>query len=289
MYVAGPSEPNSPPVRTPTPRPTFDSPQLITHDGARTHLWGDDEAGYVLDRIIVSSDALHVLEFELAAGQSFGHSEQNRTVFAADEVLLVLAGTMLIADPTSGEAHRIDAGEAVAFGRDTWHHAHALGAEPLRVLEFFAPPPSAGAASDYARTKPLPAETVGVNRSLAGRWPGQRNAIEDDHRFTPIRRHDSAWAVAARGLASELLFSTPQLSVARHHVQLGAGTAPVAATAEVLIRCLSGDVAVHLPDARDQNLFRLTADDSLWLPAATRHRFIPTGDMPPVVVTGVPA
>ena len=34
------------------------------------------------------------------------------------------------------------AGDAVFFRRDTWHHAMSFGADQLRVLEFFAPPPA---------------------------------------------------------------------------------------------------------------------------------------------------
>ena len=51
-----------------------------------------------------SSDKIHHLVFALPPGERFTHSDQFRTVFAADELLYVLSGTMVIADPEHGEA-----------------------------------------------------------------------------------------------------------------------------------------------------------------------------------------
>ena len=84
------------------------------------------------------------IEFGLAPGCWFKHSPAFRTVFAADEVLYVLQGAMLACNPQTGEVVECLAGESLFFRRDTWHHVRAQGAEPLRVLEFFAPPPSQG-------------------------------------------------------------------------------------------------------------------------------------------------
>jgi len=139
----------------PSPRPTFDHATPIPYASARLHLWGNDDAGQVPDWIYVSSEKIHHLVFALPPGARFTHSDGFRTVFAADELLYVLSGTMVIADPEHGEVRRVERGEAVFFRRDTWHHAVSFGTEQLRVLEFFAPPPSTGASSAYARTKEL--------------------------------------------------------------------------------------------------------------------------------------
>ena len=71
-------------------------------------------------------------------------------MFAADEVLYVLQGAMLACNPQTGEVVECLAGESLFFRKDTWHHVRAQGAEPLRVLEFFAPPPSQGTSGTYA-------------------------------------------------------------------------------------------------------------------------------------------
>ena len=109
-----------------------------------------------------------MLVFGLPPGGGFRHSEDFRTIFAADELLHVLQGVLVIADPETGEVQRAGAGESVFFRRDTWHHAFALGAEPLRVLELFAPPPAAGASSAYARAQPYLEESRYADDALLG-------------------------------------------------------------------------------------------------------------------------
>ena len=74
----------SPIVRRNTPRPHFVEPQLIRRVDVAHHVWGDAEGGFVTDRVISSSDQLHVLEFELPPGGRFG---QDAVVGAADQLL----------------------------------------------------------------------------------------------------------------------------------------------------------------------------------------------------------
>ena len=112
-----------------------------------------------------------MLVFGLPPGGGFRHSEDFRTIFAADELLHVLQGVLVIADPETGEVQRAAAGESVFFRRDTWHHAFALGPEPLRVLELFAPPPAAGASSAYARAQPYLETSRYADDALLGSWP----------------------------------------------------------------------------------------------------------------------
>jgi len=90
----------------PSPRPTFSGPTPIPYDQVTRHLWGDEEAGEVADWIYVSSDKIHQLMFGLAPGGGFRHSEEFRTIFAADEVLYVLSGIMMIANPAQPSSGR---------------------------------------------------------------------------------------------------------------------------------------------------------------------------------------
>ena len=126
----------------PSPRPTFTEPTHLAYATVTRHLWGDPEAGEVADWIYVSSDKIHQLLFALAPGGLFRHSSEFRTIFAADEIYYVISGVMVIANPETGEVQRVNPGEAAFFRRDTWHHAFNYSRETLRVLEFFAPPPS---------------------------------------------------------------------------------------------------------------------------------------------------
>ena len=139
----------------PSPRPSFDRPTAIHRADAVHHTWGDEEAGFVEDWIYVSSQLIHAIVFGLPSGGAFRHSDSFRTVFAADELLHVLQGTLVLANPETGEVVRAEPGESVFFRRDTWHHGFSYGDEPLRVLELFAPPPATGTSGAYARTRPV--------------------------------------------------------------------------------------------------------------------------------------
>ena len=138
----------------PSPRPSFEAPTAIRQADAVRHTWGDEDAGFVEDWIYVSSQLLHAIVFELPPGGAFRHSDSFRTVFAADELLHVLEGTLVLANPETGDVVRAEPGESVFFRRDTWHHGFSYGDDALRVLEFFAPPPATGTSGAYAQTRP---------------------------------------------------------------------------------------------------------------------------------------
>src|SRR3954466_16418504 len=112
---------------SPSPRPTFDGPAAIRKEAATRHIWGDAEAGFVADRIYASTGLTPALVFELPAGGRFRHSPVFRTVFGADEVLHVLDGTMVAANPETGEVHRVERGAGLHFGPRPRNHPCAHG------------------------------------------------------------------------------------------------------------------------------------------------------------------
>lgn len=142
------------PARRPTPRPVHDGPTVLRRNQMSHHVWGDLESGFVTDRVISSTDQLHVLEFELPPGGEFRHSPMNQTIFAADVVYFCLQGELVLANPQSGEVITVPAGTGAFFQRGTWHHGFNPGQETVRVIEYFSPPPSRGTASDFAKTQP---------------------------------------------------------------------------------------------------------------------------------------
>src|SRR5262245_7045469 len=150
----------APEGRRSTPRPEFTAPTVIRRAAAAHHVWGDDEAGFVTDRVLASTMNLHALEFELPPRGEFRHSAMNPTVFAADVLYFVLQGELLLANPRTDEIVRVPAGAGRLFQRDTWHHGFNPGDATVRVLEFFAPPPARGASSDYARRQSGPEEAL---------------------------------------------------------------------------------------------------------------------------------
>ena len=104
----------------PSPRPTFETATAIPYRSVTRHVWGDDTAGEVTDWIFVSSDRVHQLIFGLPAGGAFRHSDQFRTIFAADLVYYVLSGTgrFTVGDEEEGlgEGHAVIARGGVPHG-----------------------------------------------------------------------------------------------------------------------------------------------------------------------------
>src|SRR5262245_59290129 len=200
----------------PSPRPTYDAPTLARRSEIRHHVWGDGQSGLVGDWLYASTDKLHVIEFGMAPGQWFRHSPSFRTVFAADELLHVLQGAMLACNPKTGEIVECVAGESLFFRRDTWHHVRAQGAEPLRVLEFFAPPPSQGTSGNYAMKQPYLEKPVYRRDELLGHSMGasQPSTL---HRIGPRERSLRLEGDVAVGL----IVSTEHLTVAELQVPAG--------------------------------------------------------------------
>ena len=266
-----------------SPRPTFPGPALIRRGEVTRHVWGDPAAGEVFDWIYASTDKVHMLVFGLPPGGAFRHSEDYRTIFAADEVLHVLEGTMVIADPQHGEVQRVAAGESVFFRRDTWHHAFALGPEPLRVLELFAPPPAAGASSAYARRQPYLAQSRYADDALLGRWP---TAAPIPPRLRVLRAADVLWR-RDLGVLCGVLAGTEHLTVAT--LELGPGEAAGVHEhgGDEVLMALEGPLWVRAWYEGAVHVFELGPEDACYLPAGARHEYRNAGGATARAICGI--
>lgn len=254
----------------PSPRPSFDGPTVIRAAAAVRHTWGDEEAGFVEDWIYVSSQLIHVIVFGLPPGGAFRHSEDFRTVFAADELLHVLQGTLVLANPETGEVVRAERGESVFFRRDTWHHGFSYGDEPLRVLEFFAPPPATGTSGAYARTRPYLAASVYAVDGVVG---GPVDARPEPGSLRVLRSADSVWRLD-RGVLVGLLVSTEHLTVGTVTVPAGQASLEEAHGGEELVYVVRGELRVEAGGVEAT----LEPGDAFFVPAGTLHRYAAAGD-----------
>ena len=249
----------------PSPRPSFEAPTVIRAADAVRHTWGDEEAGFVEDWIYVSSQRIHAIVFGLEPGGAFRHSESFRTVFAADELLYVLQGTLVLANPETGEVVRAEPGESVFFRRDTWHHGFSYGDEPLRVLELFAPPPATGTSGAYARTRPYLDESVyaldGVVGNLGGARPGEGS-------LRILRREDSVWRLD-RDVLVGLLISTEHLTGGTVTVPAGRTSLEESHDGEELVYVTRGALRVEAGGVEAT----LSPGDAFVVPAGTPHRY----------------
>jgi quercetin dioxygenase-like cupin family protein len=266
-----------------SPRPTFDGPALIRRADVTRHVWGDAQAGEVYDWIYASTERVHMLVFGLSPGGAFRHSEDFRTIFAADEVLHVLQGVLVIADPETGEVQRAAAGESVFFRRDTWHHAFALGPEPLRVLELFAPPPAAGASSAYARAQPYLEESRYADDALLGQWPP---AAPPAARLRVLRPADVLWR-RDLGVLCGVLASTEHLTVATLEIGPGETAAPHEHGGDEVLMALDGTLWVRAWFDGMIHVFELEPEDVCYLPAGARHEYRNAGGATARAICGV--
>jgi quercetin dioxygenase-like cupin family protein len=267
----------------PSPRPTFDSPALIVKADATRHIWGDPEAGEVADWIYVSSELVHALVFGLGPGGEFRHSPDHRTVFRADELLYVLEGVMAIANPATGEVQRVEAGESVFFGRDTWHHAFAHGPGPLRVLELFAPPPASGSSGAYARQQPYLEDCRYADDVVLGRLPAKGDAAGTLRR---LDRRDAVWRRDLGALVG-LLVSTKELTVGVVEVDPGQLATTHAHGGDEVLYVTHGRMTVRAWDGPEVSVFELGPDDACYLPRGCRHEYRNYGGQTAHAVFGV--
>jgi len=273
----------------PSPRPTFTEPTHLRYANVTRHLWGDPEAGTVADWIYVSSDKIHQLVYGLAPRGEFRHSNEFRTIFGADLVYYVLSGLLVIANPETGEVQRVQPGEAAFFRRDTWHHAFNYSQEPLRVLEFFAPPPSQGTSGAYARTKPLLATSSYTNNQALGRWPMARAAIEADFSLRVIGDRDLLWRMEAgeREVLVGLLVATEHLTVGKMQLLPGQYTAVQRHGGDESLYLLEGTLQMLCPEKAGQQWFELSPQDGFYIPAGAAHQYYNMTDRPVTLIFGV--
>ncbi|HWQ15579.1 MAG TPA: cupin domain-containing protein [Roseiflexaceae bacterium] len=274
---------------TPSPRPTFDGPAHIPYEAARRHLWGDAVSGEVADWIYVSSEKIHQLVFGLPAGGMFRHSEAHRTVFAADEIYYVLSGVLLCSNPETGEVHRALPGEAVFFRRDTWHHAMNGSAEPLRVLEYFAPPPAQGTSGAYARTRPYLSSVRYTRDELLGRWPMAQEEVRRSETMRVLREADLLWRLEGRErqVPVALLCSTEHLTVGRLRLLPGQHSEPQVHGGDECLYVLEGALHVRLPEAQGARWFELKPGDGFYIPQGEPHQYYNVSGAPAELIFGV--
>jgi mannose-6-phosphate isomerase-like protein (cupin superfamily) len=254
---------------SPSPRPRFDRPTLVRQRDVTRHIWGDPLAGNVADWIYASTDRIHTLVFGVAPGGRFTHSDEFRTIFGADEVFVVLQGRMVIANPETAEVHLLEVGEAVAFGPDTWHHVFAHGPEELRVIEFFAPPPSTGTSGPYARSKPYLERNVYEDPAVIGNWPG---AVRQRTTLHPIRRTDLSYRINGDALLG-VMSSTDQLTVATLSLSPGTSSASQERGGDELIYGTSGQTHVSARFGGEAFVFEMGPGDACYLPYGTTHEY----------------
>jgi quercetin dioxygenase-like cupin family protein len=266
-------------------------PGAVRAVDAALKLWGDDTSGYVNDWIYVSNDKIQQLVFSLAPGARFGHSERHRTNLGADELYYVLSGVLVLANPETGEVHRVEAGEAAWFGPDTWHHGVSQGAGTLRVLEFFAPPPATGSSQPYANTKPYLATPTYVQDEWLGSWPAAAARARERHTQHVVRREGVLWRLEGPDVLVGILLSTEQLTCGSIELLPGQRTDVRSHGGDCAGYVVEGRLNLLLPEGIDGSggklWFQADPDDGFFVPADVPYRLFNMTDRPVRLLFGV--
>jgi len=273
-----------------SPRPVFAGPTPIPYRSVTRHIWGDVAAGQVDDWIYVSSDKIHQLVFGLPPGDGFRHSESFRTVFGADEVLYVLMGTMVMANPETGEVHLVKQGESVFFQKDTWHHAWAWGSEELRVLEYFAPPPSTGSSGAYAATRPYVSTPRYQRDELIGHWPARQAEAKARATMKVLREEDRLWSLDAGDprVLTGIIASTDQLTAGSVRLNPGGRSGTLRHGGAAGLYVLKGRVNILIDDPEASPVwFELHPQDGFYVPPGAGYRAFNMGGEPAEYLFGV--
>ena len=251
---------------SPSPRPTFDGPARITRADVTRHVWGDQEAGEVNDWIYASTDKVHCLVFGVGPQGSYRHSPEFRTVFGADEYLHVLEGEMILMSPETGHVVHVPTGHGASFGPNTWQHVYAHGGQPLRVLELFAPPPSAGTSGAHARTRPyLERDDWRYHRDedlAAGRAaPG------------PFRVHDGHDAMLRYepGVLTGVELASEHLTAGWIELSPGGISQQHAHGGDLILFALTPGTYVRASDPAGQVVAELGPEDAMYVPAGSTY------------------
>jgi len=262
---------------TASPRPTFERTSAIPFDTVTRHLWGDSGSGPVADWIYASTDKVHCLVFGLPPRGFFKHSDSYRTIFGADVTYHVLSGTMVIANPKTGEVHPVRPGETAFFRKDTWHHAFNYSDKPLRVLEFFAPPPSTGTSGAYAQKQPYLPETDSryTRDPWLGKLPMQQADARQEHTIHVIREADLEWRLEGSAFPAlvGLIVATEHLTAGRLQLLPGQHTDPHTHGGDEVLYVTDGVLNVKVHDGQRPDWFEMKAGDGCFVPASTAHEY----------------
>jgi quercetin dioxygenase-like cupin family protein len=220
----------------------------------------------------VSTEDVSQIVFGMPVGGHFGHSDDFKDVYESDILWRVLAGTLVVVNPETGEVHRARTGESLFFHGDIWHYGYSYGPEPVRVLEFSAP--SAIQAVRYAVKKAPIANPRYAQEELVGRWPEARREMESRSTVSVFGECDVLWRMEGtnRHVLVGHLISTRYLTVGEVHLLPAQQSDVVVHDGIKTFYVLEGILNVQLPE--QESWIEANQADGVYLPAGTPHRLL---------------
>lgn len=257
---------------------------MVRYGDAERTLWGDDTFPYVgrLNDTFYARDEIINCNFvDLPPGGGALGDDRHRSCFGADELFYVLEGQLVQSNPRTGEFHVVRLGEAVWFHRDTWHHQWNYSTERLRVLEFFHPTPAAGAAEEYAASKP-PFSNIPqrMQDDLLTRWPEARAEAVGKQTMWVVRNDDILWRMegsrAGRQMLVGIMLSTVHATIGKIQLLPAMRSEQYIHRGDKVLVAEEGTLYVEFPTRREW--FELHEMDGCTIPGDLPHYYYnPTG------------
>ena len=210
--------------------------------------WGDEGSGFVSDWVYWRTPQFVAIVFSMPPGGSFKVSDDWMPRYDAQECQYVLSGEYTIHNPTTGEIRVVRTGQAVCFGRMSWHYGYNFADSELRVIEWLS---FSTDRLPESATGTRPERELEMDPGLVGRFPEQRAA--GAKRIDVVDEASALRAIvgAERQLLASVLASTPMLTVA----------------------------VVEVPGARRSDLFLHDSDTLLLVERGKTHVFVPSQDV----------
>ncbi len=250
-------------------------------------LWGDEVAGQVNDWIYVMGQRLVQMVFSIAPGGRFTQSDQWKPIYGADELYYVVKGTLVLANPETGEVVRAEEGEALHFHPDTWHHGFNNGPGELQVLEFFAPAPPqetvAEAGDGYGHARPPLRHPTYERNAVVGNWPPGGSEPAGRRTIHKADASKTLWRLEGeqRRILVGIMLSTPGLTAGRIELLPGQFSDVRTHAGDLALFVEHGRLNVLLPDEDGSARWsELHAEDGFYAPAGTPHRYFNETDEP---------
>jgi mannose-6-phosphate isomerase-like protein (cupin superfamily) len=250
---------------------TSDPPraQAIPHASVPRVRWGDEGSGFVSDWVYWRSPQLVAIVFSMPPGASFKVSDDWMPRYDAQECQYVLAGEYTIHNPTTGEIRVARAGEAVSFGRMSWHYGYNFSDVELRVIEWLSVSTDRVA---QAATGTRPERELEMDPALVGRFPEHRH--EGEQRVDLVDQASSLRAIlgSERQLLVSVLASTPMLSVAIVEVPGAHRSDRLCHDSDTLLLIEHGKTHVYVPS---QDVWAELGDlDAFFVPAGVGYHLL---------------
>lgn len=198
--------------------------------------------------------------------------------------MIVLDGTLALANPEPGGVVRAEQGEAVFFRAGTWHHGFNVGAGSVRVRESFSPTPATGASNEYADDHPpLPASEWTYTRPEVPRdWPMRAGEAPVEQTLYPVGKDEILWSM--EGTRNPTMFpmfaDTEQVRSGYIDLPPGQHTDPHDHAGDEGVYVPTGTAYIHCPDERDEHWFELSAGDACDRPAGVKHVYHNQSEQP---------